>query len=48
MTARPMKPTALPVVEQAAQREWAAGWYSGMAVGLINGVALAVLAGWLR
>lgn len=48
MTARPMKPTTLPVVEQAAQREWAAGWYSGMAVGLINGVALAVLAGWLR
>ena len=48
MTANPMKPTALPVVEQAAQREWAAGWYSGMAVGLINGVALAVLAGWLK
>lgn len=48
MNARIGKPTELPVVDEVAKREWAAGWYSGMAVGLINGVALAVLAGWLR
>lgn len=42
------KPSAPPAVEQAAAREWAAGWWAGIAVGAINGVALAVLAGWLR
>lgn len=48
MTARPIKPTPLPVVQQAAQREWAAGWYTGLPVGLVLGIAVAVLLGWLR
>lgn len=42
------RPTEAPAVQQAAAREWAAGWWAGIAVGAINGVALAVLAGWLR
>ena len=42
------KPTTPPSVEQAAAREWSLGWWAGNAVGVVNGVALAVLAGWLR
>lgn len=46
---RPLgKPTAIPPVQQAAAIEWAAGWWAGIVVGLVNGVALAVIAGWLR
>lgn len=32
-----------PAADQAAAREWAAGWWAGIAVGLVNGVAAAVL-----
>ena len=46
--ARIGKPTATPAVEQAAAHEWSLGWWAGNAVGIVNGVALAVLAGWLR
>ena len=48
MTARMRKPTALPPVDSAAAREWASGWYAGMLVGIVNGLGLAVLLGWLR
>ena len=36
-------PAAPPAVEQAAAHEWAAGWWGGIAVGFVNGVAAAVL-----
>lgn len=46
--ARMGKPSPTPPIDLAAAREWSLGWWAGNAVGLINGVALAVLAGWLR
>lgn len=33
-------PTPTPAVEQAAAREWAAGWWAGILVGAVNGLAL--------
>ena len=48
MNARMGKPTELPVVDEVAKREWAHGWCSGMAAGIVNGLGLAVLLGWLR
>ena len=41
-------PSRIPPVDQAAQAEWVAGWWAGLAVGAVNGVALAVVLGWLR
>lgn len=46
--ARMGKPTAAPAVEQAAAREWSLGWWAGNAVGIVNGLGLAVVLGWLR
>ena len=40
------KPDALP--EVWSQTDWTTGWLQGLAVGLVNGVALAVLFGWLK
>ena len=42
------RPSDIPAVEQAAASAWAAGWWGGIAVGVVNGLALAVLLGWLR
>lgn len=40
------KPAELP--EVWSQRDWTTGWLQGLVVGLVNGVGLAVLAGWLK
>lgn len=46
---RPLgKPSRIAPVQQAAAYEWAAGWWAGIVVGAVNGVGLAVIAGWLR
>ena len=46
--ARMGKPSPTPPIDQAAAREWSLGWWAGNAVGIVNGLALAVLLGWLR
>ncbi len=39
-----MKPrTTLPTVADEPKRAWLAGWWAGIAVGAINGLAAAVL-----
>lgn len=42
------QPTALPQITDTPAREFATGWWAGIAVGGVSGVALAVLMGWLR
>ena len=37
---RPAPPSA---VEQAAAREWAAGWWGGIAVGFVNGLGASAI-----
>lgn len=46
--ARMGKPSPTPPIDQAAAREWSLGWWAGNAVGIVNGLALAVVLGWLR
>lgn len=46
MPPRLRKPGALP--EVWSQRDWTTGWLQGAAVGVVYGVALAVLFGWLK
>jgi hypothetical protein len=38
-----MKPSRLPHVADEPKAAWLNGWLSGLAVGAINGMALAVL-----
>lgn len=38
----------LPRITDVPAREWSRGWWAGIAVGVVNGVAVAVLLGWLR
>ncbi len=39
-----LKPRAsLPTVEAAEAQSWHAGWWTGIAVGFVNGVGVAVL-----
>lgn len=47
-TQRLRAPAALPQITDTPAREFSRGWWAGIAVGAVNGVALAVLAGWLR
>lgn len=43
-----MKPTPLPPLDGVAAREWAVGWWHGIAVGFITGVAACVfVAKWM-
>ncbi len=42
------QPGALPHITDEPAREFARGWWAGIAVGAVNGLALAVLLGWLR
>ncbi|SFE88291.1 hypothetical protein [Paracidovorax wautersii] len=42
------QPGALPQITDTPSREFARGWWAGIAIGLVNGAALAVLLGWLR
>ena len=46
MPQRLRKPDALP--EVWSQTDWTTGWLQGLAIGLVNGLALAVLVGWLK
>lgn len=48
MPPRLPKPQPLPALQQVAQREWTTGWLQGLAIGLVNGVALAAMVGWLK
>lgn len=41
-------PTPLPEAEGPAAVAWAQGWWAGTAVGIVIGMALAVLAGVAR
>ncbi len=41
-------PAALPSITDSAARAWSRGWWAGITVGAVNGLAVAVLAGWLR
>lgn len=41
-------PSRIPTVQQAAQVEWAAGWWAGIVVGFVIGLGAAVLIGVLR
>lgn len=36
------RPSPLPDISKAEARSWAAGWWAGIAVGLVNGIGLAV------
>jgi hypothetical protein len=38
-----MKPSQLPCVTDEPRAAFSNGWWSGLAVGFINGIALAVL-----
>lgn len=42
------KPAPLPTVQGATASAWAAGWYTGLAVGTVTGLGLAVLLGLLK
>lgn len=46
MPPRLPKPGTLP--EVWSQRDWTTGWLQGAAVGVVYGVGLAVLFGWLK
>ena len=48
MKARLHAPTPLPEPEASAAHAWAQGWWSGIAVGAVCGLGLAVLMGGLR
>lgn len=41
------RPSPLPQITDAAST-FARGWWAGAVVGAVNGMALAVLLGWLR
>ena len=41
-------PTPLPTLHDAEQAAFRSGWWNGMVVGFVLGMATAVLLGWLR
>ncbi|KQR55653.1 hypothetical protein [Acidovorax sp. Leaf160] len=47
-TRRLPAPAELPRISDTAARAWSRGWWAGITVGAVNGMAVAVLAGWLR
>lgn len=42
------RPTPLPQITDTPAREFASGWWAGIAVGCVCGLGLAVLLGFLR